>query len=136
MNKLLKNISRMVGYVAAVAMLLLPTVSCSEAYDDSFVREELEQIKKDLAELEESLNTEINALKELVSGKISITNIETKADGSIVVTLSNGKVFTVYPKGAVVPNNLITVLENGDGVLCWAKYNNDGEAEFILVDGG
>ena len=136
MNKLFKNISRMVGYVAAVAMLLLPTVSCSEAYDDSFVREELEQIKKDLAELEESLNAEIDALKELISGKISITKLETKTDGSIVVSLSNGKTFTVYPKGAVVPNDLITVLENGDGVLCWAKYNSDGEAEFILVDGG
>lgn len=120
---------------ALVATLALSVASCTKAFDDSELINEIEQIKKDLAELEESLTNEINALKELLEGKIVISKVEPRSDGSILVTLSNGSSFTVYPKGATLPANLITVAENEEGVLCWAQYGSDGELEFILVNG-
>ena len=131
-STVIKNWSCRAALVAALAM---PAISCSQLYDDTQVREEIEQIKKELADLEESLNTELNAIKELLAGQITITKLEPKSDGSILVTLSNGSTFTVYPKGATLPENLITVLENEEGVLCWAQYDKDGNATLILVDG-
>ena len=58
-STVIKNWSCRAALVAALAM---PAISCSKAYDDTQVREEIEQIKKELAELEESLNTELNAM--------------------------------------------------------------------------
>ncbi len=132
MKKFSNEIKNWFCRAAVVAALALPATSCADVYDDRLIREEIEQIKKDLAELEENLNTEINALKELLAGKIVITKIETKSDGSILVILSNGGSFTVYPKSASLPSNLITVLEGEDGILYWAMYDADGEAQFIV----
>lgn len=135
MKILIKNMRRMMEYAVAAIMLLLPVVSCSKAYDDSAILDELEKIEQNIAALEERLAEEITSLQELIAGKITITKLEPKSDGSILVLLSNGSSFTVNPKGVELPDNLITVADNGDGVLCWAHYNSDGELEFILADG-
>ena len=136
MKKFSNEIKKWFCRAAVVAALALPATSCGDVYDDTSIREEIEQIKKDLAEMEESLNNELNALKELLAGKIVITKIETKSDGSILVTLSNGGSFTVYPKSAALPSNLITVLEGEDGILYWAMCDADGEAQFIVDANG
>ena len=86
------------GYAAAITMLLLPATSCSKAFDDSQWWNELEQIEEDINALKERFNNEINSIKELLDGKIAIRSVETKADGSILVTLTNGSTFTVSPK--------------------------------------
>lgn len=117
--------------VAVVAMLAMPVTSCFSGYDDSEVRKEIEVLKGELAELEEQFNNEIAALKELLEGKIVVKSIEPKSDGSIVVTLSNDKSFTVYPKSESVPANLITVIEGTDGLLYWAMYDSKGNATVI-----
>lgn len=134
MNKIYKNIGRAMGYAAAIMVLLLAQVSCSTAYDDSEVRKELEQLEKDIAALQERVNNEVAALQELIKGKIVISNVEYKNDKSIVVTLSSGRSFTIYPKSDSLPANLITVIEGEDGILYWAMYDSAGNAT-IIEDG-
>ncbi len=123
------------SYAAAISLLLLPLGSCTEPYDDSELWGEVEQIKSDLAELKALLEEEIESLKELLAGKINVVNVERRTDGSTVVTLSDESSFTIYPKGAEVPSDLVTVVQGGDGELYWATYNEVGEAELIMVDG-
>lgn len=130
MKKIYANIKSTVCCLVATLLLSSPMVSCS--YDD--IWNEINNIKEELAELRESLQTELNALKELVNGSITIKDVAQQADGSKVLTLSDGSKITIYPKGDKVPANIITTT-TVDGVLCWAYYDGLGQAQPILVGG-
>lgn len=117
------------------ATMLFGATGCSTEFDDSQLWNEIEQVKSDLAALEEKVESELNTIKELLDGRITITNVATSEDGTVVLTLSNDSKLTIYPKGAGVPANLVTVIEGEDGVLYWAQYNAEGEAVAIEVEG-
>ena len=118
-----------------VALVLLGVVGCATPYDDTQLREEIEQIKGDLAALEERVESELNAIKELIEGSLAVSKIEKRSDGSTLVTLSDDTQFSLPPKGAAIPKNLITVITGEDGLLYWAQYNADGKAVAIKIGG-
>ena len=117
-----------------MAMMTTSIVSCTSPYDDSELRNEIEALKGDLAALKQSVESELAALKSLIDGNITVTDVTKKSDGSTVITLSDKTTFTIYPESAGVPEHLVTVIEE-DGVLYWAMYDKTGTAVAIEVDG-
>lgn len=87
--------------VAAVVMASM-TLAASCSYDDTGVKNELEQIKQDLtaltervAALEKRLGEEVASLTELIEGKVVVTEVTTDAEGNTILKLSDGKEITV-----------------------------------------
>ena len=128
------NLKSLVGGLVVMTMMTTSIVSCTSPYDDSELRNEIEELKGDLAALKQSIESELAALKSLIDGKITVTDVTKKSDGSTVITLSDKTTFTIYPESAGVPEHLITVVEE-DGVLYWAMYDKTGTAVAIEVDG-
>ena len=126
------NIKSVVTLIATTALVAFSSVSCQ--YDDSAIWKEIETIKQELADLRLQLETELNAIKDLVNGQVTIKEINQQNDGSKVVVLSDGSKITIYPKGSGVPANIITVVTEGD-VMYWAMYDGLGNANPILVGG-
>ena len=126
------NIKSVVTLMATTALVAFSSVSCQ--YDDSAIWNEIETIKQELADLRLQLETELNAIKDLVNGQVTIKEINQQNDGSKVVALSDGSKITIYPKGSGVPANIITVVTEGD-VMYWAMYDGLGNANPILVGG-
>lgn len=130
--------------VAAVVMASM-TLAASCSYDDTGVKNELEQIKQDLtaltervAALEKRLGEEVAALTELINGKVVVTSVE-KVGEATTVTLSDGTSFTVYPECGVVDtdtdtNTYISIAEEG-GVLYFAVYEKGEFKEWLLING-
>lgn len=126
------NIKSIVAFVAVLAMLGSTMTSCS--YDDSKIRQEIENIKDELAQLRASVESELAALRALIEGQVTVKSVKTNDDGSKVITLSDDTTFTVYPKGDKVPSQIVTIV-NIDGVKYWAMYDARGNAQPIVVKG-
>ena len=100
---------------------LLFAVSCETVveqivenpYDDSGLRDEIDDIKdrldgfqdqidgiiESIYDLQENMNTEIQALRSLLSGKLMITSVsKDAATGVTTVTLSDGSKLILYPE--------------------------------------
>lgn len=131
MNKFLLKAKAIVRSVVMLAVVASLSVSC---YDDSGLWEEIDNIKQEIADLRATIESELNAIKELVNGQVTVTNVQQQADGSKQITLSDGTKISVYPKGDSVPANLVTVYNEG-GVLYWAMYDGLGNAQPIMVGG-
>ena len=116
---------------ALVALVAISGVSCQ--YDDTGIWGEIEQIKQDIAALQERLDSELAAIKALVDGQVTVKDVQQQSDGSKLIILSDGSRITVYPKGGGY-SNLITVVEQ-DGVKYWAMYDGLGNASPIVVNG-
>lgn len=132
MRRIFNNIKATVTSVVMVAMLATSAVSCQ--YDDTDLWAEIEQIKKELAELRETLELEFYKINELVNGLVTIKDVEQQKDGSKLITLSDGTKINVYPKGDEVPSRLITTITL-DGVVYWGYYDGAGNAQPVLVGG-
>ena len=126
------NIKSAMLSLAVASLMASSVVSCQ--YDDSALWEEVENIKQELADLRLQLETELNAIKDLVNGQVTVKEIKQQNDGSKVIVLSDGSKITVYPKGAGVPENIVTVTSEG-GVMYWAMYDGIGNVQPILVNG-
>ncbi|MBO5830503.1 MAG: hypothetical protein J6R01_02715 [Alistipes sp.] len=132
MKKFLLNAKATFSTIAMVAIVALSAVSCQ--YDDTDIWEEINNIKQELADLRAQLETELNAIKDLVNGQVTVKEVKQQNDGSKVITLSDGSKITIYPKGAGVPENIVTVISE-NGVMYWAMYDGIGNAAPILVNG-
>lgn len=119
-----------VGCAVVVTMLATSVVSCQ--YDDTELRGEIDNIKKELAQLRVDVQSQLDALKALVEGQVTVKDVVTNQDGSTTITLSNDKTITVYPEASI--DGQITIVEQ-DGVKYWAQYNAEGEAVLISVGG-
>ena len=126
------NIKAVAAVLLSTAVLATSSVSCS--YDDTKIWAEIEGIKKELAALRESVETELNALKALLDGAVTIKEIKKQNDGSTILVLSNGAQVTVYPKGGGVLADIVTVVEE-NGAYYWAMFDGLGNKQPILVDG-
>lgn len=106
MKKFYANFKSVVAAVVLASMTL--AASCS--YDDTGVKNELEQIKVDLAALtervaalEKRLAEEVDALTDLIEGKVVVTEITKDAEGNTIINLSNGEKVTVLAGCDCVP---------------------------------
>lgn len=126
------NIKSVVLSMAVASLMASSVVSCQ--YDDTLLWDEVNSIKQELADLRYQLETELNAIKDLVNGLVTIKDVKQQNDGSKLITLSDGTKITVYPKGAGVPADIVTVISE-EGVMYWAKYDGLGNATPILING-
>lgn len=132
MKRLFKNMKAVVATVLTAAIVSSSVVSCQ--YDDTAVWEEFEKIEQEIADLRQQVENELNAIRDMVNGLVTITDVKQQQDGSKQIILSDGTKINVYPKGAEVPANIVTTTMV-DGVLCWATYDGLGNAQPIYADG-
>ncbi len=132
MRKFFTNIKAIAASVAVMACVSISVSSCG--YDDTQLWDEIESIKQDIADLRLEIENELNAVKDLINGLTTIKSVEQHKDGYKIITLSDGTKINVYPKGAGVPAQVVTVVSQ-DGVLYWAIYDSIGNANPILVNG-
>ena len=106
MKKFYANFKSVVAAVVLASMTL--AASCS--YDDTGVKNQLQQIQADLAALtervaalEKRLGEEVEALTALIEGKVVVTEITKDAEGNTVINLSNGEKVTVLAGCDCVP---------------------------------
>ena len=139
MRKIYSTLKSVVAAALVGAMAL--SVSCS--YNDTDIRNEMEQIKTDLASLtervdalEDKLDSEVAGLKELINGKVVVTGVETNGDVT-TVTLSDGSSFVIdNSKSTAVAGDDYTIGAKEDGgVYYWAVYVNGNFKEYLLVNG-
>lgn len=124
--------------------MILATLACpvfTSCYDDAPLWEKVEDLDARLTALEAKLNTDLAALQTLLEGQINalsgkvdalvtVKDCEEQADGSYVITLSDGTEFTVYPEYKENHTGLVTTTEV-NGVLYWAVYDKDGKAVVV-----
>ncbi|MBQ4499388.1 MAG: hypothetical protein II985_04035 [Alistipes sp.] len=130
MKKFFSNLKAIIGCTVVVAMLASSVVSCQ--YDDTELRGEIDNVKKELAQLRDDLQSQIDQLRALVDGQVTVKSVVTNDDGTTTVTLSDDTVFTVQPEANL--DGVITIVDY-DGVKYWAQYNAEGEAVLISVNG-
>lgn len=139
--------------VIAVAVVASMTLASSCSYDDTAIKNRVDQVEqdvdkveKDLAALtervtalENKLDTELAALTELINGKVVVTSVTTGEDGVVTVALSDGKSFKVYPECTVedtdTDTNTYIGIKADEGVLYFAIYEMGEFKEWLTIDG-
>ncbi len=88
--------------VVAAALVAAMTLSVSCSYNDTDIKNEMEQIKVDLAALtervaalESKLQGEVDALKALINEQVVVVDVVKDADGNQTIQLSDGSTITV-----------------------------------------
>ena len=127
MRKIFTSLKTIVAATLVAAMSL--SVSCS--YDDTGIKNEIENVKADLAALaervaalENKLNSEVDALKALINEQVVVVDVVTDANGDQTIKLSDGSEITVLaPVGC---DHVCDVLQYRviDGVL---EVSADGQ---------
>jgi len=118
--------------VIAVALACPLTVSC---YDDSKLWEEIDMIVDQLFELEQMMNSEIKALKSMLTGKVLITDVSTDAStGVTTITLSDGLKLQLLPEKDL--ESCVTYMTLGDGKEYWAYIDDKGTRQLFLDEDG
>ena len=109
------------------------TVSC---FDDSQIWDAINDLDARVDSLQNNLDVQIKTVSDMLSGKgaMVITSCVMNPDGSSVVTLANGKSFTLLPQNASV-SSLVSVMEV-KGVKCWALIGENGELTPITDKNG
>jgi hypothetical protein len=106
MKRFFMNIKSVV-VMATTALVALSSVSCQ--YDDTALWDEVNNLKQELAALQEKVDSELAAINELVNGLVTIKDVVPQSDGSKLITLSDGTKISIYPKADKVPANIVTV---------------------------
>ena len=136
----MKRFFRNLKTLAMCALVGVATlaVSCSEAYDDTLIKQDIEDLKNRVEALEIKLTNDVNALKALieaevadleeavaaVEAKIAILDYTANADGSYTLTTKDGENITIYPQFTENNDNLLTVMTDGRGDYYWAQIVN------------
>lgn len=134
MRKIFANAKSLLMGLVMVSAVTLSATSCSDQYDDSAIREEIEKLKQELAELRSQVENEITTLKALVEGLVTVIDVEDKGNGVVIITLSDDSKLVVNTKAEANPDNVVTIIEI-DGVKCWGFYNTYGDVEPVIIDG-
>ncbi len=132
MKKVFFNLKSVLVMLTAIAGMTIFAQSCQ--YDDGWIHDEFDNVRQEIADLREQLENELNAIKDMVNGLVTVTDVKQQQDGSKQIVLSDGTKINVYPQGDSVPVGLVTTTVV-DGVLCWAQFDGLGNAQPIYVDG-
>ena len=92
--------------IFALACCLL--AACNK-YDDSALKDALSSLETRVEALE-SLNGELEALKAIVEGKVTVTSC-VEADGVCTITFSDGKTVKVQTEAELDGMSVVTVIE-------------------------
>lgn len=100
-------------------------------YDDSELKDKIDLIVEKLYDLEERMNGEINALKQMLSGKLLISNVSRDAStGIVTITLSDGTKLQLLPEKDL--QSFVTYITLSDGVDYWAYIDAAGKKHLFL----
>lgn len=108
---------------------------CSDKYDDSALRNDLNDLENRVAKLEElckQMNTNISSLQKIVEAlqdNLSISKVEQISDGYII-HFSDGSTATIKNGKNSEDAPIIGVKKDTDGIYYWTL-----DGEFIVVDG-
>ena len=146
MRKLFTTLKSVVA--AALVVSMVGVTSCS--YDDTDVKNRLDDVEQGLdevkgdlatlearvADLEKKVADEVDALKGLIKKQVVVTSV-VEENGGITVTLSDGNEFTVYPKTVDTDTDTDTYIsvkaDETTGVYYWAIFNKDGFVKYLTV---
>ena len=104
MIKFFTNVKAVFSALILTAVMATSTVSCS--YDDTDLRQQIQDLRQELAALRDAVREELNSLKELLDGNLMISDIERQSDGSTLLVLSDGTRIKVPVEGAGVPDQI------------------------------
>ncbi len=133
---IVKRLSRSLCLVCMACVLAFSctkTTLVENPYDDTEIKDKIDDIIERIYELEQRLNAEIKTLNDLLKGKIFITGITPSSDGTTVVELSNGKTLTLLPEKDM--QSFVTYYTSG-GVDYWAYIDKDGKTQYFLNEKG
>lgn len=121
-----------------ILLWILPLLALSSCeYDDTDLKNRLDGLDDKLADLEarvDALNSDVNTLEELISGKRFISDVVQDEDGGYTLTLvtSSGESSTVTIRDGIDGTApAIGVRQDTDGKYYWTL-----DGEFILAGGG
>lgn len=132
--KTFKKLAKALLKAACLGAVALPMVqSCTEAvpYDDTEIRDKIDLIIDRIYDLEQKMNAEIKTIKDLLDGKVFITDISTDAStGITTVKLSNGQELKLLPEKDL--KSFVTYVTLSDGVNYWAYIDENGKKQLFL----
>ncbi len=130
--------------VVAATLVAAMTFAASCSYDDTGVKNQIEEIKTDLAALtervdalEDKLDEQVAGLTELINGKVVVTDVKTEGDKT-TVTLSDGTSFVIDNSKSVATtdgDDYTIGAYAEDGVYYWAVFKNGEFEKFLEVEG-
>ncbi len=144
----MKNIGKFFLRTALCAAVVCPLmISCEEfsledldipVYDDTEIKEQIENILDKLDALEQKMNTELKALNDLHKGQLSILDVSTDATTGITTLLLRGgdgveRELYLHPKADM--KSFVTYIPVA-GVNCWAYVDKDGSKQFFTDKNG
>ena len=145
--KTFNKFSKPILKVACLAVLAGPFMvsSCTETiieehyyendYDDSGIWDQLNALIGQVYNLEQKMNSEIKTLKDLLKGKIFITNVKNDvSSGLTIVELSNGETLVLFPEKDM--KSYVTYITLSDGVTYWAYIDEYGNKQLFLDENG
>lgn len=100
------------------------TWGCSDdKYDDTEIRQEIENLKQEIASMKEQVNSLKTIIDALNENKF-ITNYTEAADGSCTITFNDGKTITLHngKDGAAAP---VIGIAQFEGVYYWTLGGDD-----------
>lgn len=136
MKKFFRNLKTLA--MCAVVGVAALAVSCSQPYDDTQIKADIEDLKTRVEALEIKLGNEVKALKDLIDAKaaelndaidavedkIAILDYTANADGSYTLTTKDGEEITIYPEFTENNEGLLTVQADERGNYYWAQIVN------------
>jgi len=123
------------GFAKVALAVLLASPLAVSCYDDSALQEQIDMIVDQLFELEQKMNSEIKALKSMLTGQAFISNVSRDAaTGVTTITLSDGTKLQLLPEKDL--ESYVTYMTLGDGENYWAYIDKDGKKQLFLDSEG
>ncbi len=125
----MKNLAKLFRRAALCLAVVCPlAVSCE--YDDTALKEQIDNLVTKVFELEQKMNAEFKTLKDLLNGKLLITDVEVDANtGITIVTLDDNRKLELLPEKDM--QSFVTY-KNVGGTDCWAYIDKDGSIKLFL----
>ena len=147
MKRFFRNLKTLA--MCAVVGVATLAVSCSQPYDDTQIKADLEELKTRVEALEIKLGNEVKALKDLINAevatlnaavdavedKIAILDYTANEDGSYTLTTKDGSEITIYPQFTENNDGLLTVLADEWDNYYWAQIVNGAPVALTDADG-